>query len=429
MVRLSPKLSPARVRTVYSQHRLLGVSAFYRGRSSRQQSLVTAPMSVLVVSHASNIWGAERRLLELAPLLGDEGIYLTLAAPPCDFVDAWADAGHETLILELPPHQGLRQTESRHRPGLGALVSETAVVMRSCVAIGRIARRFDVVQSHSLWANLEVALAGALTHRPVLLDLHDIVEEGIGRRVLRMTARVATITLANSAATAQTVGGTGSKVRIVHPGVDTTRFHPGPADPVIRAQLTSCPDALLIGILGRIDPEKGIDLLVEAMGRPDNKLGEVHLAIIGGGHAAPPVFVETIRNRAAMLFGGRVRFIAPRDDVPDVLRALDVVVNASHCEPFGRTILEAQACGVPVVATAAGGVPEFVKDGETGLLVPPFDVPSLEAALERLVADSLLRRKLSEQGAAQAVREFSLGGQAQAAATVYRLAAASASKS
>ena len=380
------------------------------------------PLSVLVLSHASNIWGAERRLLDMAPLLAAQGILLVLASPPGELADAWVSAGHRWEPFSLRRHQGLRQPDSRARPHVGALLSEGRSVMHSSFSVARLAREFDLVQSHSLMAHLEVALAGILARRPVVLDLHDLVEEGLGRRVLRLAARLATVSLANSSATAQTVGGESRKVRVVHPGVETDRFFPAAADPAIRAQLSARPEAPLVGILGRIDPNKGVQILVEAMARPDANLSGAHLVVIGREHVGSADFAVELRRRANELLGDRVRFIGPRDDVPDLLRALDVMVNASRHEPFGRTVLEAQACGVPVVATDAGGIPEFVEDGRSGLLVPPLDAPALGAALERLIGDEALRRRLAGEGAVQAREKFSVAGQARAAGAVYRLA-------
>ncbi len=386
-------------------------------------TFLDASLSVLVVSHVENMWGAERRLLDIAPLLASEGVVLTLASPPGELADTWVATGANWLPLKLKAHQGLRAPGSRKRPGAGALVKEASAVVSSSLAIARLAKSFNLIQSHSLMAHLEVALAGILTRRPVILDLHDIVEEGLGQRVLRLASRLASASIANSAATAQTVGGTSSKVHVVHPGVDLSRFFPAPKNHGIRAELTSLPEAPLIGILGRVDPNKGVDILVEAIGRPGNALSSAHLAIIGQEHVASADFITRLHKRSEELLGYRVRFIPPRSDVPDVLRALDVMVNASRHEPFGRTVLEAQACGIPVVGTDAGGIPEFVEHGKTGLLVPPFDVAALEAALEQLLADKPLRSRLSQEGARQAREHFGVTGQAKAAAAIYRLAA------
>ncbi|CAN5621187.1 hypothetical protein BH18ACT1_BH18ACT1_02380 [soil metagenome] len=106
--------------------------------------------------------------------------------------------------------------------------------------------------------------------------------------------------------------------------------------------------------------------------------------------------------------------------MPEVLRALDVLVNASRAEPFGRSVLEAQASGVPVVATDAGGIPEFVSDGVTGLLVPPGDEPALAAAIDRLLEDEELRARLAAAGRAQAEERFALETRYDLVAGVFR---------
>lgn len=263
-------------------------------------------------------------------------------------------------------------------------------------------------------------MAGRLARRPVILDLHDIVDPGAGRSVLNAATRLATTTLANSAATARTVSSAGGTTAIVHPGVDIRRFHPGIADPGIRAELSADPTAPLVAIVGRVDPNKGVGVLVEALARVDTPEGAPHLAVIGREHVGAPEEAEALRSNAAAVLGDRVRFLPPRDDIPEVLRSIDVLVNASRHEPFGRTVLEAQACGVPVIGTGAGGIPEFVRDGETGLLVPPFDVTALADALRRLLGDPSLRDRLAAAGADQARRRFSVELQAAAAATVYR---------
>jgi glycosyltransferase involved in cell wall biosynthesis len=273
-----------------------------------------------------------------------------------------------------------------------------------------------------LWAHLETALAGRMARRPVILDLHDIVDEGAGRTVLGAAARLATVTLANSAATASTVPGSAAKVQVVHPGVDVNRFHPGATDPRIRAELTADPSAALVAIIGRIDPNKGVDVLVDAISRLSPQVGKPHLVVIGREHVGAPEHGPALRRHATDLLGDRVRFLAPREDIPEVLRAVDVLVNASRHEPFGRTLLEAQACGVPVVGTDAGGAPELIRDGETGLLVRPFDVSALERALTRLLSDATLQRRLSSAANEQARSCFSLQSQARAAASVYRSA-------
>jgi glycosyltransferase involved in cell wall biosynthesis len=97
-----------------------------------------------------------------------------------------------------------------------------------------------------------------------------------------------------------------------------------------------------------------------------------------------------------------VRFLGFRRDVPEILAGLHVFVLPSESEGFGLVVREAQAVGVPVVATDTGGLSELVRDGDTGLLVPPRDTAALAAALRRMLEDPALRRRLSEAGRREA---------------------------
>jgi glycosyltransferase involved in cell wall biosynthesis len=135
-------------------------------------------------------------------------------------------------------------------------------------------------------------------------------------------------------------------------------------------------------------------------------------------------YLRAVRSAGEQLLGERFRYAGPTDDVPGTLRCLDVLVNASTAEPFGLSVLEAQACGVPVVAARAGGLPDFVHDGRTGLLFTPGDVSELAVALDRVLEDGVLRRRLTAEAHRQAVTEHSLDARARRIAALYRSVAA-----
>jgi glycosyltransferase involved in cell wall biosynthesis len=124
--------------------------------------------------------------------------------------------------------------------------------------------------------------------------------------------------------------------------------------------------------------------------------------VVGTAGVGPHDFADRVRAEAEELLGERVRFVGRSDDVPEVLKALDVLVNASVAEPFGLSVLEAQATGVAVIGTLSGGIPEFVLDGDNGILVPSGDAKAMAGALERLIADTELRGRLAEHGLASA---------------------------
>ena len=376
-------------------------------------------LRVLVVSTSPLVWGAERSILALAPLLRARGIALTLASPPGQLAEEWSAQGLPHADYAPPSRTGLR-TADDGRPGLGGLAREMAATGRSARRLARLARDVDVIHSNSLWAHLDCAVAGRMARRPVVLELHDLVRPGLGRRVLRAAIRLASRTLAISQAVAETVGPAGGRLRVVPQAVDTERFRPGPADPSWRARLSSRPDEPLVGIVGRVDPEKGIRTVVQAMALLAGPSGRSHLAVVGAPALDDGSYEAQLRAEAATLLGDRSRFVGPVDEVPAVLRSLDVLVNASTSEPFGLSVLEAQACGVPVIGTAAGGIPEFVIDGKTGLLVPPDHPGALAAGLRRILETPELRRELAVAARDETVAHHTLAGRAEAVAGVYR---------
>jgi glycosyltransferase involved in cell wall biosynthesis len=392
-------------------------------RSTPASPASAAPVSVLVVSHAVQVWGAQLRLLDLAPPLAERGVRLTLAADAASPVArAWVARGLPLEPLVLPEHRSLRRPDGR-RAGPGQLLSEARAVAVSAARVARTARGFDVVLSFSLHAHLEVALGARLARTPVVVEVVDIVVPGFGRRLLRAASALATLTTANSAATASTLWPRAADVVVVHPGVDVDRFSPGPADPEVRAALGGVDGRPLVGIVGRVDPEKGVDVLARALARATGPAREAGLAVVGDVAVGVPSSGAAVRADAERLLGDRVRFVGRRDDVPAVHRALDVLVNASVAEPFGRSVLEAMASGTPVVATRSGGIPEFVEDGVTGVLVPPGDDRALADALDRVLGNEALRHRLAEAARASAVARLALPGRYELVADVFRRAA------
>jgi glycosyltransferase involved in cell wall biosynthesis len=386
----------------------------------------TVSVRVLVVDHVGAFWGAEQYLARIAPMLRAHDVELELATPPGAFADAWRDLGLRARPLDLPVHRGIRNPDGATRPGPAALAREAVVVARSAGRLARQAGSVDVLHSNSMAANVEVALAGRLARRSVVLDVHDIVVPGLGQRMLGAAARIATVTIAWSQASAETVGGADrSDVELIAPGIDVHRFTPGPADPEIRRQLSASGEEVLIGILGRIDPIKRIDIAIEAMARSDARRAGARLVVVGAAQRGGAAYADEIRALAASRLSDEVVFAGARDDVPDVLRALDVIISTNAAEPFGLSLLEAQSTAKPVVASRGGGVVDFIEDGVTGMLVPPLDPASLARAIDDLVSSSELRARLGRAAREQTVESFDVERQVERRAAVYHRAAGS----
>jgi glycosyltransferase involved in cell wall biosynthesis len=115
-----------------------------------------------------------------------------------------------------------------------------------------------------------------------------------------------------------------------------------------------------------------------------------------------------------------VHFLGFRSDVAEVLNAFDVFVLPSLYEGLPNAVLEAMACGLPVVATKVDGTPEAVIDGQSGILVPPADPKRLEEALVRVLSDAPLRRRLGRGARKRVETDFALGGQIESFLRLYR---------
>jgi glycosyltransferase involved in cell wall biosynthesis len=389
------------------------------GIATRRGTRVGGRLRVLVVSTSPQVWGAERSLLALAPLLEERGVALTLASPPGSLSGAWSALDLPHVEFTPGPRFGLRATGGR-RPGVRALAREVAETGRAARCLAKLAREADVVHSNSLWGHLDCAGAARIPRRPAVLELHDLVRPGMGRVVLRMAVRLASSSMAVSRAVAATVGMDSDRVRVIPQGVDPERFHPGPADASWRARLSSRPDEPIVGVVGRIDPEKGIGTVVQAMAMLVGPARRSHLAVVGAAALDDGTYEADLRAEASSLLGDRSRFVGAVTEVPAVLRSLDVLVNASTSEPFGLSVLEAQACGVPVIGTDAGGIPEFVTDGETGLLVPPGRADALADGLNRMLGAPGLRHELASAARHGVVEHHTLVARAEAVAGVYR---------
>ncbi len=148
-----------------------------------------------------------------------------------------------------------------------------------------------------------------------------------------------------------------------------------------------------LGTAGRLTRQKALEDALAALARVPG----VELLILGDGPEREPLE----RHAAALGVSDRVRFLGAgtRDDVIALFRAVDVALVTSAWENLPHTLLEALAAGAPVIATTVGGIPEVVRDGENGLLVPPRDVTAIASAIERVVRDGGLRASLAAAAA------------------------------
>ena len=205
-------------------------------------------------------------------------------------------------------------------------------------------------------------------------------------------------------ATSKAVADAAGSATVVYPGVEA------PDSP---ASLEGQP--LTIGTVGRLEPIKGLGFLFEAVAMLRDSHPDLRVEVVGSGTCE-----GELRSRAEQLGLGRtVDFLGWREDVSALHRRWQVFAQPSLHEGFGLAALEAMAAGVPVVASATGGLPELVADERTGFLVPIGDVEALAGRLGRLLEDKALRIRMGEAARRRAVRSFSIDEMAARTAAVY----------
>lgn len=302
--------------------------------------------------------------------------------------------------------------------------------MPAALDLARIIRRekADVVHlGNGLRANFDGILACWLTRTPLVVHVKGFEKYGARERWASRRSGVVVCMTQAILRYCRENGVQGRDARVVYDGVDESWLTVTRRPENVRTELGLPKDAVCIGILGNIQEWKGQQVLVEAMASVSRSWPAAHCLIVGGVHRAGEAYAAEVRRRCRDLgLEERVHFLGFRDDVPDVINALEIVVHASvRPEPFGRVILEGMLMGKPVVATEAGGVPELIEHERTGYLVPPGDAAALGSCLERILSDPTAAHTVGTQARIWARQRFSLARQVAEMSEIYETVARS----
>jgi glycosyltransferase involved in cell wall biosynthesis len=194
------------------------------------------------------------------------------------------------------------------------------------------------------------------------------------------------------------------KIRVVYNGCDAAALAAAARPGRLRSELHLAPDRPIVSLVGEVGRRKGQDILLETAARLRSRHPAVVYLVVGEGEGDAALQQESHRRG---LDDGTVRFLGFREDIPDILIDTDVLVLPSRSEGFPNALLEGMAMACPVVATRVDGIPELVRDGETGTLVAAGDVEAFTAALARLLDDPAQRRAWGEAGRRRAREDFS----------------------
>ncbi len=389
-------------------------------------------MKVLYVNHTAEVSGAERSLLSLLAALPDT-VDRRAAVPRGRLAAAVEQLG--IPVTSIAGTAGSLRLHPLHTPRSLAEMSLAALQVRRAARRQRV----DLVHANSIRAGIVLGLARV---SPVATVVHvrDCLPAGtVSTATMRLIAATATTVVANSRYTARSVQAAAprARVEVVHNAVDLERWDPARIDRgQARARLGAAGECeLLLGVVAQLSPWKGQDTAIEALRLLREDGIDAHLLLIGSAKFVArstrfdnEAYVSGLRAQIARAgLADRVSLLGEREDVPELVRALDVLLLPSLEEPFGRAVIEAMALGVPVLATDVGGPAEIIEDGREGYLLAPGEPLAWAQAVRRIAESADRGAELGLAGRRRVQREFTIEHHVEAMLEVYRRAIARAS--
>lgn len=372
--------------------------------------------NILYVSHTSQVAGAEHSLALLLERLDRSRFSPIVALPGKGALTEMLD-GMGVPYCPVPMGR-LRRTRNPV-----TLLRYFSMWRR---AITEIAKLFDefgthLVHSNSTTAHLFAGPAAKRAGLPCIWHVRDMSSPG-GWLDTMMTKNATAIVAISGAVKANMCHRrlAEPKTTVIHNGVDVAKFAPG--DPMaVRGELGLDASTPVAGIIGQVVPWKGHERFLDAAAKVTAAIPDARFLVVGDNRFGDfPGILDRLKERARELgIGDRVLFLGWRDDTVAVMNALDVLVLTSEDEPFGRVVVEAMACGKPVVSFRCGGPVEIIEHDRTGLLIAPFDTDEMAAGLVRLLSDRDESAAMGELAREAASEKFSAGAYADNVQDLY----------
>ncbi|PQV63706.1 Glycosyltransferase involved in cell wall bisynthesis [Abditibacterium utsteinense] len=379
------------------------------------------PRTIIFLTHSAAWSGAEIALFHLVTHL-DKKRWKPIVVVFEDglLIEKLREAGIKTRLLPLNPAVSELRKEA---VGVKNVLQwrQIGIMWRFCHALTRLIQRerAAIVHCNSLKADFLGGIAGKWARVSTIWHVRDrIAPDYLPRPVVfafplaMRILGVRAITVSN--AVRQTLRlplALKEQIRVVHDGLP---------DPDIGVE-TNTANALMIGMIGRLSPWKGQHVFLEAIAIVREHFPDVRFQIVGAALFGEEEYEREIKAQAESLgLADALQWMGFRADAPQLLHQMNIVVHASTTgEPFGQVIVEAMLAGKPVVATDGGGVPEIVREGQTGLLVPMNDFQALAAAIMWLLQNPAAAQRMGEAGRARALSCFSIQKTAREIEEIY----------
>ncbi|HSQ24727.1 MAG TPA: glycosyltransferase family 4 protein [Pyrinomonadaceae bacterium] len=365
-------------------------------------------MRILQICSAREIGGGERHLADLANALADRGHEIFAAISPGSPLRPELSSLASENIVELPMRNALNVSSGLR---LSRLVRE---------------RRIEIIHAHMARDYPLAALAAGRSGARLVLTRHVLFPlSKIHRLTLRRTSRVIAVSTAVAdGLRAQNIFSAG-KIVTIHNGIDVERFGQGRGGtgvpPVNHAQDARATRQMRVGMVGHLAPIKGQEEFIRAAAIVCRARDDVDFIIAGEDKSRDGENRASIEKLIRDLdLKGRIQLTGWIDDVAGLLAGLDVFVSPARAEPFGLSIVEAMAAGVPVIATASEGAREIIDPDESGRLVPIGNVEALAKSIADVLDDANERERLARNATAVAHSRFTLQRMVDRTEQLYR---------
>jgi len=253
-------------------------------------------------------------------------------------------------------------------------------------------------------------IAARLAGVPIVLTIHDELKEKYSRMkwlsisfLDRFCARYTCVSKYSRNRFVEYSGRKSDQISVIYNGIDISKYDSSIDSNAARKTLAVSQSCPIIGIIGRLSPQKGIGTFLNVARIVHQKVPETIFLVIGDGQER-----EKLEDKARTGMQNYVVFTGYRKDVANCLAAIDVFCMTSIFEPFGIVLAEAMCTEKPVVATMVGGIPEVVDDGNTGILVDVYDIDGFAGAILAYLNDPELARKHGIAGRNRVTENFSL---------------------
>lgn len=354
-------------------------------------------MKILHVEAGKHYYGGARQVAYIIEGLHARGVDNLLACPPGGEIGK--AVGSNASVHEL-----------RMRGDLDAgMAARLLRLIRS--------ERPDVVHLHSrrgadLWGGVAARMAGV----PCVLSRR--VDNPEARWQVTLKYRLYDHVITISEGIRQVLLSEGlapGRVTCVRSAVDAAPYLQPVDRAAFRAEFGLPSDALVIGMVAQLIKRKGHRYLLDAVQALRGRHAALQVVLFGQGPLREELEAEVRQRGMADI----VSLAGFRTDLPRWLGGLDILAHPADMEGLGVSLLQASAAGLPIVTSRAGGLPEAVADGKTGILTAPGDIPALTAALERLLSDPALRKQMGDAGRSRILAEFSVDAMVQGNLAIY----------